>query len=206
MNGAIAPPNPRTSSSRRAALTRPLDFFYERARLDLPEFEVLTGPEMPHPFRRLLVHAHDMTPTLEEFYRDEIELRVLGRRRRGREYWREVVLTLREGRQAVEFGANRVILDRFPEGARQAILAERAPLGHIMRDHRVEHTCKPNAFLRMRADTLMGSTLQLPEGTEVYGRHNRLFGRDGLLLSEVVEILRPPLDAACYENHRNKHD
>jgi hypothetical protein len=27
---------------------------------------------------------------------------------------------------------------------------------------------------------------------EVYGRHNRLYGLDGLMLSEVVEILRPP--------------
>jgi hypothetical protein len=181
---------------RPADLTRPLDYFYERAGLALPEFNVLSGAEMPHPFRRLLVHAHDMTPTLEEFYMDQIELQVLGRRRRGREYWREVVLTLREGGHPVEFGANRVILDRFPEAAREAILAERAPLGHIMRDHCVQHTCQPNAFFRMRADSLMGSTLQLPEGTEVYGRHNRLFGLDGLLLSEVVEILRPPWDGA----------
>jgi chorismate-pyruvate lyase len=173
-------------------MTRPLDYFYARAGLVLPEFQVLTGAEVPQPFQRLLVHEHDMTPTLEEFYGDEIQLRVLGRRRRGREYWREVVLLLRGSGQAVEFGANRVILDRFPEAARRAILEEGAPLGHIMRDHRVAHTCQPNAFLRMQTDSLMGSTLQLRGSAEVYGRHNRLYGMDGLMLSEVVEILRPP--------------
>lgn len=177
---------------RRNGVTRPLDYFYARAGLALPEFQILAGAEVPQPFHRLLVHENDMTPTLEEYYGDDIELRVLGRRRRGQEYWREVVLLLRRSRQPVEFGANRVLLDRFPEAARRAILDEGAPLGHIMRDHRVEHTCQPNAFLGMQADALMGATLQLAGRLEVYGRHNRLYGLDGLMLSEVVEILRPP--------------
>jgi chorismate-pyruvate lyase len=180
------------SGLNREGLTRPLNYFYERSGLVLPEFRVLSGGEVPQPFHRLLVHGNDMTPTLEEYYGEEIELRVLGRRRRGQEYWREVVLLLRGSGRPVEFGANRVLLDRFPELAREAILAEGTPLGHIMRDYGVEHTCRPNAFLGMEADALMGATLQLRGRAEVYGRHNRLYGMDGLLLSEVVEILRPP--------------
>ena len=133
-----------------------------------------------------------MTPTLESFYEDEIVLRVLGRRRRGQEYWREVVLLLRSSGQPVEFGANRIRLDRFPAEAQKGILAESAPLGHIMRDFQVIHCCKPNAFLRLRPDPLIGRTLELNGQSDLYGRHNRLFRPDGLLLSEVVEILRPP--------------
>jgi len=188
----MSPANLEMPKTKRNGVTRPLDYFYTRAGLALPEYQVLTGVEVPQPFHRLLVHDHDMTPTLEEYYGDEIVLRVLGRRRRGHEYWREVVLLLRGSGQPVEFGANRVLLDRFPEAARQAILDEGAPLGHIMRDHRVEHTCQPNAFLGMRADALIGATLQLEGRPAVYGRHNRLYGLDGQLLSEVVEILRPP--------------
>jgi chorismate-pyruvate lyase len=192
MNTAIHAHNLELPASKLDGLTRPLDYFYARAGLALPEFRVVGGGDVPEPFHRLLVHVHDMTPTLEEFYGDEIELRVLGRRRRGQEYWREVVLLLRGSGRPVEFGANRVLLDRFPSAARQAILDECAPLGRIMRDHQVTHTCQPNAFLEMQADALMGSTLQLRGRPKVFGRHNRLYGMDGLLLSEVVEILRPP--------------
>jgi hypothetical protein len=161
MNAAIHSHNLELPASKRDGLTRPLDYFYARAGLALPEFKVVGGADVPEPFHHLLVHVRDMTPTLEEFYGDEIELRVLGRRRRGQEYWREVVLLLRGSGQPVEFGANRVLLDRFPGAARQAILDECAPLGRIMRDHQVTHTCQPNAFLEMQADELMGSTLQL---------------------------------------------
>ncbi len=192
MNAGISSAKTEMTGPKRDGLTRPLDYFYARAGLALPEFRVLTGAEVPPPFQQLLVHVNDMTPTLEEFYGDAIELRVLGRRRRGQEYWREVVLLLRGSGQPVEFGANRVLLDRFPAAARQAILDEGTPLGHIMRDYGVAHTCQPNAFFGMRADALMGATLQLRVQAEVYGRHNRLYGLDGLLLSEVVEILRPP--------------
>jgi hypothetical protein len=103
-------------------------------------------------------------------------------------------LQLRESGRPVEFGAIRVLLDRFPDEARQVILEERTPLGHVMRDFRVVHTCQPNAFLELRADELIGATLQLSGRPQIYGRHNRLYGPDGLLLSEVVEILRPPSD------------
>jgi chorismate-pyruvate lyase len=192
MNSSITPFGIEVIRPKTDGLIRPLDYFYGRAGLSLPDFRVLTGAEVPEPFRRLLVHEQDMTPTLEEYYGDDIELRVLGRRRRGQEYWREVVLLLRESGHPVEFGAIRVLLDRFPEEARRVILEERTPLGHIMRDFRVIHTCQPNAFLELSADALIGATLQLSGRPEVYGRHNRLYGPDGLLLSEVVEILRPP--------------
>lgn len=191
--------NPSSSSihlepirSNQEDLTSPLDFFYAQAGLVLPDFRVLAGKDVPEPFRQLLVHQDDMTPTLEAYYGHELELQVLGRRRSGREYWREVVLLLRGNGQPVEFGANRVWLDRFPPAAQQAILDERAPLGHIMRDHRVKHCCQPNAFLQMQTDKLMEATLQLACPAKVYGRHNRLYDPDGQLLSEVVEILRPP--------------
>jgi chorismate-pyruvate lyase len=133
-----------------------------------------------------------MTPTLEQFYGDEIILRVLGHRRRGNEYAREVVLLLKSSGRPVEFGANRIQLDRFPPEARQLILEEREPLGHILRDFDIVHTCEPNAFLRVASDRLINEALQLQGAQTLHGRHNQLFDPERRLISEVVEILRPP--------------
>jgi chorismate-pyruvate lyase len=175
-----------------AAVAQPLDFFYARARQPLPPFELLDGEEVPEPARWLLVHCNDMTPTLETFYGEKIVLRVIGRRRRGNEYSREVVLHLKDSKRPVEFGANRIQLDRFPPEARKLILEEREPLGYILRDFAITHTCQPNAFLRLASDHLINEVLELQGAQTLYGRHNQLFDPEGGLISEVVEILRPP--------------
>lgn len=174
------------------AVAQPLDFFYARARQPLPPFELLDGEEVPEPARWLLVHCNDMTPTLEAFYGEQIVLRVIGRRRRGNEYSREVVLLLKDSGRPVEFGANRIQLDRFPPEARKLILEEREPLGYILRDFAIAHTCQPNAFLRLASDHLINEMLELQGAQTLYGRHNQLFDPEGGLISEVVEILRPP--------------
>lgn len=175
-----------------ASVAQPLDYFYARARQPLPPFQLLEGDQVPEPERTLLVHCNDMTPTLEAHYGEEITLRVLGRRRRGNEYSREVVLILKNSRRPVEFGANRIQLDRFSPDARRLILEEREPLGHILRDFAIVHTCQPNAFLRFASDRLINDVLRLKGVQTLYGRHNQLFDPDGRLLSEVVEILRHP--------------
>jgi chorismate-pyruvate lyase len=180
-----------------AAVAQPLDLFYARARQPLPPFELLDGEEVPEPARSLLVHVHDMTPTLEAFYGEEITLQVLGRRRRGDEYTREVVLHLKNSQRPVEFGANRIQLDRFPADARKLILEERRPLGYILRDFAIAHTCQPNAFLRLASDHLINEVLQLQGAQTLYGRHNQLFDPEGCLISEVVEILRHPRPPAA---------
>jgi chorismate-pyruvate lyase len=188
---------PFTTAAERVTLAHPLDAFYAETGATLPPIERIEGDLMPQPWRQLLVHTDDMTPTLEAYYGQNIHIRVLGRRRQGDEYCREVVLHLDGNEQPVEFGANRIRLNRFPEEARRLILEEHEPLGHILRDFQVRHTCEPNAFLRLPADALIKQALGL-NGTEptLYGRHNRLFDPEGRLISEVVEILGPPSKSA----------
>jgi chorismate-pyruvate lyase len=184
---------PFTTPTQLGTLTHPLDAFYAETGATLPLIQRVEASAIPEPWRRLLVHTDDMTPTLEAFHQGNIHIRVLGRRRQDNEYFREVVLHLDETKQPVEFGANRILLDRFPEAAQRLILAEHEPLGHILRDFRVRHTCEPNAFLRLSADALISQALGLNGGRPIlYGRHNRLFDPEGQLLSEVVEILPPP--------------
>jgi len=76
------------------AAAHPLDDFYAQAGKSLPPLTQIEGETVPEPHKTLLVHKNDMTPTLEKFHQRSIHLRVLGRRQRGNDYYREVVLLL----------------------------------------------------------------------------------------------------------------
>src|SRR3982750_3578917 len=82
----------------------PLDEFYALANRELPVIEQVRGDEVPEPWRTLLVHNNDMTPTLEKFYGEEIFLKVISSHHRGDFYFREVVLLTAKTQKAVEFG------------------------------------------------------------------------------------------------------
>ena len=58
-------------------LLYPLNEFYAEAGLALPSATRINGREMPEPYRRLLVHDRDMTPTMEAAYDRKMNLRVL---------------------------------------------------------------------------------------------------------------------------------
>src|SRR2546423_8207113 len=90
------------------ALAHPLDDFYAQMGLTLPPLQEVDGEAVPQPYRRLLVHDHDMTPTLENFHERDIHLRLLGRRRKRDQYFREVVLLLDGSDEPVEFGAIKI--------------------------------------------------------------------------------------------------
>lgn len=167
----------------------PLDEFYARAGLPLPRIERINGDEMPEPYRSLLVHQRDMTPTLEKFHGSEIHLKILKREQRGDFYFREVVLLLNGTEMPVEFGANKVSLMLFPPKARQLILEERVPLGRILKECDVGHNTTAKAFFRVMPDDLISSVLQLKAPISLYGRKATIMDAQKRPLSEIVEIL-----------------
>ena len=57
----------------------PMNEFYGGSGVPLPHVVQVQGADMPDPFRTLLVHNGDMTPTLTEAYKREIKLRILNR-------------------------------------------------------------------------------------------------------------------------------
>lgn len=173
----------------------PLDEFYARENRVLPRIDVIPGDAVPEPYRTLLVHANDMTPTLEQFHGCDIHIEVWGRERRGEDYFREVVLRLDHDQQPVEFGANKINLALFAEGERRLILDEYLPLGHILNRRRVPHQGGPTAFLRLECDALMQRAFGLPEPAVLYGRRNTIRDPQGRALSDIVEIL-PPVQGA----------
>jgi len=171
--------------------TQPLTAFYSHAGLPLPGIERIDGAEMPEPYRTLLVHENDMTPTLERHHGSLIHLRVLRSERHANQYHREVALLLDSSLKPVEFGANRVNLDLYPPEAQDLILKEYVPLGSILAKFSIRHTCHPSAYLRITADKVIGAELQVQAGSTLYGRRNTLKDPQDRVLSEIVEILPP---------------
>ena len=167
----------------------PLDDFYAQARRALPEIVAVNGAEMPEPYRTLLVHDSDMTPTLEKFHGDAIHLRVIRSQERDGAYYREVVLLLDKTNLAVEFGAIKINLTLFPVSARKAVLEEQLPLGHVLSDFRIKHTSRPKAFLKIKSDEFINEALGMKSATTLYGRRNTLFDSQQRPLAEIVEIL-----------------
>jgi chorismate-pyruvate lyase len=170
---------------------KPLLDFYQRGGVAPPELLPIDGEDMPEPFRKLLVHADDMTPTLEHFHGSRIHLRMVNREVTEAAYTREVILEAGEGNQPVEFGAIAIHLEQFPEAARELILGESVPLGTILADHTILHQSCPQAYFRVNSDPLITEALGLPDSTELYGRCNIHRNLNGNHLAEIVEILPP---------------
>jgi len=171
------------------ALVHPLDEFYAMAGQSLPPLSRVDGEEVPEPYHTLLVHQNDMTPTIEKFHGSLVHLEVLGRRRKGDAYFREVVLRLDSSNQPVEFGAIKINLELFTPIARQQILEEHQPLGHILHDYKIAHTSRPSAYLRLASDKLINQVLGLTGAQVLYGRRNTLYDPQQRPLAEIVEIL-----------------
>ena len=169
----------------------PLDDFYASAGLRLPNIERVAPEDVPEPYRRLLVHNDDMTPTLEGFYGTQIHLKIIERVQRDDFYFREVVLQLDRTNQAVEFGAIKVSLTLFPPKARQLILEERVPLGRILEECNVGHSTVAKAFFRVEADELIRRALTLPQPVTLFGRRANILDSQKRPLAEIVEILPP---------------
>lgn len=177
--------------SQNHHIAYPLTEFYTRAKLPLPCIEAIPADALPEPFRGMLVHSNDMTPTLEEFHKSRIHLDLLNRDQRGGFYYREVVLRLDHDEKPVEFGANKIFLTLFPEEARELIQLEQVPLGRILKECGVRHQTEAKTFLRVEPDELIARALELETPTTLYGRKAVISDPHGKPLSEIVEILPP---------------
>jgi chorismate-pyruvate lyase len=173
------------------ALLHPLNEFYRTSGRTLPRHQAVIGDQIPEPERSLLVHHRDMTSTLEQFHGRSIHLEVLSVEIHGNVLHRQVVLLLDETNQAVEFGATRVHLDRFPEPWRSDIVASRRPLGGILNASGQPYTSRPSAFVRVESDVFLERALRLPGPVSLYGRQNTLRTPEGREIAEILEILPP---------------
>src|SRR5579863_2810276 len=158
--------------SPESNLIYPLNEFYEQLGLPQPMAVRLEGTEVPEPYRSLLVHNRDMTPTLEEAHQMRLRLRVLEYMVAGNLMSRQVVLVPEGGTPPVAFGAIRIYVQHFHGEARRLVLERKQPLGTILRTQGIVHSSRPGAYLRITPDTLIHNALALRKTGELYGRRN----------------------------------
>ena len=186
---ASAPPQQTARPPGWAAL---LERFYAKLGLALPPMRDVDGQNMPEPYRHLLVHSADMTPTLESHYRQPMRLDVLTREQQDYSYLREVVLKCATDSRPVEYGVIRICLDHLPPPASRRVLEEQRPLGNILQTESIAHLSWPQAFFSIESDAHLSHVLFLAQPTTLYGRRNVLLDGSRRLLAEVIEILAPP--------------
>ena len=105
----------------------PLHFFYEKRGVELPDFQFLDGRDVPYPYRSLLVHENDMTPTLAAFHHSKLYLEVLDGEVSDDFLLRLVILHSAAADTPVEFGAIGIQLAGFDSEVRDAIVEGRIP-------------------------------------------------------------------------------
>ncbi len=176
---------------KRSRLFYPLDEFYDYLGLSLPTVMQVDGQDVPEPYRSLLVHENDMTPTLESAYTSRVHLRVLNYTVTDDVFSRQIVLFLEGSEKKVEFGAIKIYLKYFPPQARRLLLERKQPLGTILKGESVAHVSRPVAYLRVTSDTVINSALNLPGTYSLYGRRNAMFDPSGNTLAQIIEILPP---------------
>src|SRR5271165_6712158 len=142
-------------------LLYPLNEFYAEAGMPLPSAIRINGREMPEPYRRLLVHDRDMTPTMEAAYDRKMNLRVLKYTLDHEVFSRQILLVPEGSETPVVFGAIKIYLDEFPTAARDLVLERKLPLGTILESQAIRHFSKPDAFFEVEADGSICEALQI---------------------------------------------
>jgi chorismate-pyruvate lyase len=170
-------------------LLYPLNEFYSQAGLSLPFATSINGRDMPEPYRSLLVHDRDMTPTLEAAYDRKMNLRVLKYSLVGEVFSRQIVLVPEGSDSPAVFGAIKIYLDQFPDAARDLVLERKLPLGTILESQGIKHFSHPDAFFEVEADASICQALQTAGPAQLYGRRNMLGNSTGRKLAQVLEIL-----------------
>jgi chorismate-pyruvate lyase len=185
------PTGQRDSSRRPAARLALLERFYTRYGLEFPAVTAIRNEQMPEPFKRLLIHCHDMTSTLEGYYGNAMRITVLSREVGHGGYLREVVLQPEGGTKPVEYGVIHIHLDQLPANARRRVLEEERPLGNILHTEAVPYLSWPQSFFWIGPDSHMKRVLCLQQPRVLYGRRNLLLDGNRHLLAEVIEVLAP---------------
>jgi len=185
-------PSPEEAAALYAeALHRllPFHYFYEKAGLPLPDFTFLEGDEVPYPYRSLLVHQNDMTPTLAAFHHSRLYLKVHRHDSNEDFVMRLVSLHSAASEAPVEYGAIAIQLGGLPAEVRAKVIEGETPLGGILGEYQVDHSGAPTAYFSVPADALIAKALNQQEGEILYGRCNQLLNSEEMVFADIVEIL-----------------
>jgi chorismate-pyruvate lyase len=151
---------------------------------------LIRASALPEPYCGLLAHTEHMTVTMEAFYGQPVDVRVLEAGREEELYHRRIVLTLHDTDRIVQYGLVRIDLTLLPEAVREAILAQDTPLGRILIEHNVLRRVEPTAFLRIDPGPTLIAALGMDRPTPLYGRTGVIFCNDRPAIA-VLEVPAP---------------
>ena len=169
----------------------PLNEFYDKSGIPIPSVVRVDAEQVPEPYRSLLVHENDMTPTLEAAYGTDVVLRVMEFDLSCDVLSRRILLFAQGREKPVVFGSIKIYLNRFPDLARQQVVEQRLPLGAILRGQVIQHSSCPSAFFKVTADEVINQALGLSGEAVLFGRRNVLSDSSNRTLAQVIEILPP---------------
>ncbi|WP_133065529.1 hypothetical protein [Niveispirillum lacus] len=150
----------------------------------------LDGSGLPDVPRRLLVHDHGMTATLEAFWGEQMRLSVLHTEEKGNLLRRHVLLSGAASGTPAELGLIEIHLDALPPGALFAVRQRRIPFGAILSACGVSFKSRPAGFLRLVANDDLARLLRVTPGSAIHGRATTLYAQtDARVLANAVELL-----------------
>jgi hypothetical protein len=129
----------------------------------------------PEPYKRLLVHEHHMTVTMEEFHHTSVVVKVLDRKLDGDIYSRKILLQRSDDGRVVQFGIVRFDLGVVLPAVRDEILGETTPLGRILINYNVLRHIDLGAILQIEAGPGLARLLGCAPGRTTYGRLATIF-------------------------------
>jgi hypothetical protein len=164
-------------------------------RSDRPAVEPVPAEAVPEPYKGLLVHTHHMTVTVERFYGDAVDVKVLDARHAGDFYARKILLALRGSGEVVQFGIVQIDLSFLAPVVRAEIVSQKTPLGRVLIRHNVLRTVRPVEFFRATLSPAMCGWFGLPQPQPTYGRLGVIY-TDHKPAIRVAEIMAPVRRAA----------
>jgi chorismate-pyruvate lyase len=169
---------------------------------DRPRYMPVRGDEMPEPYRSLLVHTHHMTVTVERFYGDAVDVRVLEVARAGDEYARKILLTLHGSGKVVQLGIVQIDLSLLGDRVREQIVDGKTPLGRVLIQNNVLRHIQPAGYFRVEPSVELDRLFGRNDRQPTYGRLGVIF-TDGKPAIEVLEILAA-VPSTQYTAHRSE--
>ena len=192
----MTPTYPDNLPELAQSLLWPLNLFYIYYSREMPEITPLFDYQMPEPYRQLLVHVNNMTPTLEDFHSGTLYVERLNVVPDAEETSREVILRRDTDKKPVEYGASRVFLQTLPPKAVNLITEGRVPLGTVLSQCGCKHTVDPSGFFKIQPTSFFANIFPGLNGSPLYGRRNTLVAPDGKPIAEMGQGRRKTYPSA----------
>lgn len=165
--------------------------FYPKAD-KLGSFAPIPGPDVPEPYKHLLVHEHHMTVTVEAFHKSLVDVRVLQKMVTPTHYAREILLSRQSDQRVVQYGIMRVNLSYLSPEVQTRIVGEGTPLGRILIEHDVHRSIHLTALWKIQPGEALAAMFGLagPKLPAVYGRTAMIYCNNEPAI-ELLEIVTP---------------